>query len=313
MFLDKIFSIVPKYYEEGWIKFDVLKLFGKNFLYIYRGFKIYDVYADKFNEYFKANDMELKIKNLKRNMDKISCDYIDFYMGLSKYWGKYLTKNYWSKYDKELLQKYEKMDFSQPFPEIATFRGITFHNKYGLNDLPQEVLKSINGKDIIDAGGYNGDTAFIFKDLFPESNIYVYEPLSVYLDILKKVAERINSVGGGAVIPVHKGLGAKQERIDLSFNSPVENCEITTFDADYKGNNLGLIKMDTEGFESQILAGCAQMIRKYKPVLVIAIYHTPEDFFDMKAKLAELNPDYRFMIRRSEFICPNLDYVLIAY
>ena len=257
MFLDKIFSIVPKYYEEGWIKFDVLKLFGKNFLYIYRGFKIYDVYADKFNEYFKANDMELKIKNLKKNMDKISCDYIDFYMGLSKYWGKYLTKNYWSKYDKELLQKYEKMEFSQPFPEIVTFRGITFHNKYGLNDLPQEVLKSINGKDIIDAGGYNGDTAFIFKDLFPESNIYVYEPLSVYLDILKKVAERINSVGGGAVIPLHKGLGSKQERIDLSFNSPVENCEITTFDADYKGNNLGLIKMDTECFESQILAGCA--------------------------------------------------------
>ena len=55
-----------------------------------------------------------------------------------------------------------------------------------------------------------------------------------------------------------------------------------------------------------------EILNKYrtKCLLTSDIEHI---LFDMKAKLAELNPDYRFMIRRSEFICPNLDYVLIAY
>ena len=153
MFFKNLFSIVSKYYENGYVKFDILKIFGKNCLYIYRGYKIDDSYADKFYQYFKSNDMALKIKNLKQNMDNISCNYIDDFMYLSKFWGKYLTKNYWTKYDKELMDKYKKMDFNQPFPELATFRGETFHNKYGLVDLPDDVMAAVNGKDIIDAGG----------------------------------------------------------------------------------------------------------------------------------------------------------------
>ena len=82
---------------------------------------------------------------------------------------------------------------------------------------------------------------------------------------------------------------------------------------DYKGNSLGLIKSDTEGYESKIIDGAANLIKKYKPVLVIAIYYTPEDFFEMKDKIAKLNPDYKFMIRRSEFIIPTADFILIAY
>ena len=162
-------------------------------------------------------------------------------------------------------------------------------------------------------GGCDGDTALIFHDLFPESKIYVYEPLSIYLDTVKKIADKVNSNAGEKIIPVHKGLSDKQEISNITFNHHSENCEITTVDDDYQGNNLGLIKMDTEGFESQIIKGSIEVIKKYKPVLVIAIYHTPEDFFDMKDKLKKLNPDYKFMIRRSEFLHPTIEFVLIAY
>ena len=312
-FLKKIFSVVPKYYDKGYVKFDVLKIFGKNCFYIYRGYKIDGSYADKFNKYFNNNDMLLKVKNLKQDMDEISCNYIDHFMYLSKFWGKYLTKNYWSKYDKELINKYKEMEFSQPYPEIATFRGETFNNKYGLVDLPKDVIDYVNGKDIIDAGGCDGDTALIFHGLFPKSKIYVYEPLSVYLNTVRKIADKVNSSNGETIIPVHKGLGDKQEITNIAFREYSENCDITTIDKDYKGNNLGLIKMDTEGFESPIVKGSEDVIKKYKPVMVIAIYHTPEDFFDMKDKLKKLNPDYKFMIRRSEFLHPTIEFVLIAY
>ena len=314
MFMDRILSVISRYYDQGNVKFNIVRIFGKNCLYIFKGYKVQSFFAEAFEQYFKSNNIELKIRNLKQNLDKISCDYIDDFMRLSKIWGNYTSMNYWSDYDTNLLKKYETMAFKQPVPEIAAFNKFTFLNKYGLFDLPQAVLDTVNGKDIIDAGGCNGDTALIFKDLFPDSAIYVYEPLSVYCDIVKKVADKINSYGeGGAISPIHKGLGARQERIDISFNCAVENCEITTIDADYKGNNLGLIKMDTEGFESQIVAGASELIRQYKPVLVIAIYHTPEDFFEMKDKISKLNPEYKFMIRRSEFAIPTADLVLIAY
>ena len=86
-----------------------------------------------------------------------------------------------------------------------------------------------------------------------------------------------------------------------------------SLDIDYKGDNLGLIKIDTEGFETQIIQGATELIKKYKPVLDIAIYHRPEDFFELKNKLLAINHDYKFMIRRSEQMIPTADLVLIAY
>lgn len=317
MNLKKIFSIRSRHYyrkglRTGFVKFRILTILGLRF-YIYEGYKIVFAWDDAFRKYFAANNMKLKIKNLKQGMDSISCEYIDFFMKMSKVWGKYRFGNFWSEYDEKLLKKYKNLSFKQPFPEITKFNSTTFLHEYGLADLPKEVIDYINGKDIIDAGGLNGDTALIFNELFPESKIYVYEPLSVYCNFVKKIADKVNSIKGEKIIPILKGLSDKQEMCNISFDKVSDDCEITTIDMDYKGGNLGLIKSDTEGFESKIIEGAKDSIKKYKPVLVFAIYHTPEDFFDLKDKIAKLNPNYKFMIRRSEFIIPTADFVLIAY
>ncbi len=317
MKFNKLFSIRARHYyrkgiRSGFVKFRIVTVLGFRFC-IYEGYKIIFPWADAFKKYFASNNMKLKIKNLKQNMDSISCEYIDFFMKLSKVWKRYRFGGFWSKYDEKLIEKYKELDFVQPFPEITKFSPITFLHKYGLSDLPKEALDFINGKDIIDAGGLNGDTALIFHDLFPESKIYVYEPLSVYLDTVKKIADKVNSNAGEKIIPVHKGLSDKQEICNITFDKNSEDCEITTINEDYQGSNLGLIKSDTEGFETKIIEGASNLIKKYKPVLVFAIYHTPEDFFDLKDKIAKLNPDYKFMVRRSEFIIPAADFILIAY
>ena len=164
MFMDRIFSVISRYYDQGNVKFNIVRIFGKNCLYIFKGYKVQSFFAEAFEQYFKSNNIELKIRNLKQNLDKISCDYIDDFMRLSKIWGNYTSRNYWSDYDTNLLKKYETMAFKQPVPEIAAFNKFTFLNKYGLFDLPQAVLDTVNGKDIIDAGGCNGDTALILRN-----------------------------------------------------------------------------------------------------------------------------------------------------
>lgn len=312
----RLFSLVTRHCIKqgcgaGVVKFKVLTILGLRF-YLYEGYRVDFTWAEGFKKYFNSNDMKAKVKNLKQSMDRISCQYIDLFMLLSKFWGRYFRGSYWSSYDKKLLKKYKSSNFEQPFPEIKLFDKLTFFNNYGLGDLPEYVFSYINGKDIIDAGGFDGDTALIFKNLFPDSKIFVYEPLAGNMNVINKIAREINSSGTMKIIPVCKGLGNKQEKINLTFHY-TEECEITTLEKDYSGNNLGLIKMDTEGFESKIVDGAANLIKKYKPVIVAAIYHTPEDFFELKDKLQMLNPDYKFMIRRSEFIIPTADFILIAF
>ncbi|MDR0522244.1 MAG: FkbM family methyltransferase, partial [Planctomycetaceae bacterium] len=62
--------------------------------------------------------------------------------------------------------------------------------------------------------------------------------------------------------------------------------------------NPGCIKMDIEGLESAAIHGAAETIKKFKPVLLISIYHTPDDFFSIKPFIEDLNLGYRFLIRK---------------
>jgi hypothetical protein len=59
-----------------------------------------------------------------------------------------------------------------------------------------------------------------------------------------------------------------------------------------------VIKLDVEGLESEIIRGAIESIKKYKPVLLISIYHTPEDFFHIKPFIENLNLGYNFLVRK---------------
>lgn len=97
------------------------------------------------------------------------------------------------------------------------------------------------------------------------------------------------------VKPVEFGLGSKEEEAIIFYNpdniggssiaiqpdvNKKQRITITTIDDFTNRNNLnlGLIKLDTEGFESNIIRGAKKSIEKYRPVMLISIYHTPEDF-----------------------------------
>ena len=60
----------------------------------------------------------------------------------------------------------------------------------------------------------------------------------------------------------------------------------------------GLIKADIEGDEIPFLYGAKNTIAKYRPILLISIYHNPEQFFKMKPLIESWNLDYHMMIRK---------------
>ena len=185
--------------------------------------------------------------------------------------------------------------------------------------------EKIMNNHIIDAGAFVGDSPLVLSK-YTNKQVHAFEPLlSNYNKMLKTL--EINNITN--VIPVNAGLGDKVEdsqiniisngEVAASFlkdygNSVLESAKIVTIDKYVKENNItvGFIKTDVEGFEQQLLRGAEETIRRDKPVLSISIYHTFDDFFNIKPWIEDLNLGYKFKVVKSasEDIC--CDVILLA-
>lgn len=197
----------------------------------------------------------------------------------------------------------------------------------GLKEVPF-VCDYIKNKAFIDGGACIGDSALIFEKFYNPDCVYAFEPLK---ENIKHINKTIKYNNLKHVIPVEFGLGDKEEAIELSYNpdsisdtsfahnnansTVKEVINITTIDNYVKNNNLvaGLIKLDVEGYESNVINGAIETIKKFRPVMLISIYHNPKDFFEIKPLIESLNLNYKFKIRK---IAPNslfFEMMLICY
>ena len=202
-------------------------------------------------------------------------------------------------------------------------KGVFLH-KNGIVDIEDVAKKLIEGRDVLDCGAYVGDSAIIFNEYKPK-NIYCFEPGSENLKMIDKTAELNNMVD--VIKPVPLGIAKSKGKLyfsvtasgfstvtDIKPNENSEEIEVTSIDAFVSENNLNpsVIKMDIEGAEYDAVQGAVETIKKFKPILLISIYHTPVDFFEIKP-LIESIADYNFKIRKieSNFLC--VDLILIGY
>lgn len=77
-------------------------------------------------------------------------------------------------------------------------------------------------------------------------------------------------------------------------NSGDEVLELTTIDDEVNrlNINVGLIKADIEGETYNFLRGSKYTIRKYRPVLIIAVYHNLDELKNSKRFIEEEVKDY---------------------
>ena len=61
---------------------------------------------------------------------------------------------------------------------------------------------------------------------------------------------------------------------------------------------VDMIKLDIEGAEANALFGMQNIIRKYKPVLAICIYHKQDDFIKLPKLVLDLVPEYKLYFRQ---------------
>jgi len=207
---------------------------------------------------------------------------------------------------------------------VNHFEMPVFHHKYGISELPREVVEGLKGRDFIDGEAFIGDSALVLSEFKPR-RINAFEPLSENYNLLLKTIQ-LNNLQS-IVVPVKKALGSTRGSLRIihqgsaSFISEVlglnegEEIEVVTLDYFVEENNLdvGLIKLDVEGYELEVLKGTRETIKKYKPVMIIAVYHLGQDFFEIPRLVKSLSPEYKLRFLNLNAESPFAERVLLAY
>lgn len=207
---------------------------------------------------------------------------------------------------------------------VNQFDSSVFYSKYAIDELT--TLDSVRNKDIIDAGGYVGDTALLFSS-YTDKSIHVFEASPSNMDIIRETI-RLNQLEN--IVPVSKALGEKSGTATFSLgernscNSLVERpgynypnhieVPVITLDDYVRENNLevGLIKVDIEGGEQLLLNGAVETIRTQHPILLISIYHSANDFFEIKPMIEKMCDKYTFRIIKPANSAIVIETILLA-
>lgn len=209
---------------------------------------------------------------------------------------------------------------------VKHFENLLFEQNLNIDCFPRGILSKVEGKSIIDVGAYIGDSAFILNQLKPE-NIYAFEANPTNYNLLKEtlklnhlqnvIAENL-ALGDkvNTIIKIADEAACTHEITDNSSACIAMDCPMTTLD-DYVLNhreiNVGMIKVDIEGMEQKFLKGAIETIKKFKPVLILSIYHSWSDFLHIKNQLELLNLGYKFMISKPTSGAIILETELLAY
>lgn len=172
----------------------------------------------------------------------------------------------------------------------------------------------LKDKDIIDAGAFTGDSSIPLSKL-TSANVHAFEPFKESFDKLVKNIE-LNNIKN--IIPIQASLSDKIGEINLYLSGnnyqgitsksnkrkydKIFTIESKTIDSYVEENNLnvGLIKVDVEGEEKNLLKGAINTIKSQKPILFLSIYHSVDDFFDIKPWIDNLNLGYKFILSKEQ-------------
>ena len=331
--LENIISIK----EERGFTHKIIRLFGIKFKIKtkYYGKKFQSECSEALYDYLKDHDCHEDYQNLIRGLDNSSIDVVnkiihrvikqnderdfvvsDVYSSAEK-----------ARLDEECMESIKFSDkcygWNKYFLTTDSFSSSVFGFKHGLKLLSEYSLNRVKNRDIVDVGGYIGDSAILLAD-YTDKNVYTFEPGSNNYNTLQETIKLNNSKN---IVPIKLGLGSKTEVVEFSINDgeskcvfdnksdfDVEKINITTLDEYTEQNNIdvGLIKVDIEGLEQDFLKGARKTIENQKPVLLLSIYHNPDDFFHIKTIIESWNLGYKFKISKHVGAEPLIETMLIA-
>ncbi len=183
----------------------------------------------------------------------------------------------------------EKIFHSKVFRKILQIIERTFKCRIFRKSLPRgtDIFFDINNlygiknfQTVFDVGANVGQSAIEYSEKFPYANIYSFEPVSSSFQNLKKNTEHLDRVH-----VFHNGFGSKLEEPEININddysevnsirfnkgSKTEKIKVLTIDhfAEKESiDKIDFLKIDTEGYELEVLNGVKGMLENKKIGLI---------------------------------------------
>ncbi len=147
-----------------------------------------------------------------------------------------------------------------------------------------------NFTTVIDAGANYGVMSYNLNELFDHVHAFEVEP--EVRECLKRNVEKFKL----DKVQVHDcGLSDKEELVSVNYlkntfgtyvNKKIPGSFICKTIDSFNFTDVGLIKLDCEGYEPYILRGAEQTIKKYRPVVLMEEKNLSKKYYGTEGNLA---------------------------
>ena len=296
---------------------------------VIRPYSIYmtDSLGGSFKEYILSSDLKSRIVDLKNNLDNESINTVDV---IIQRLVNYPDERYRHKLSKHLEiaggllpveTEQTRRNINDRLPDIRRklklkgrfIEESSFFFYHGLSLLPSSAVKYIRNHDFIDAGAFIGDSAIALRD-YNYKKIYSIEISGKSIERYKTNMADCN-ISSDKYEIIHAGLvsdnsiksaifsdtgSAGLSLLRKSWKYDLIEVKLRTLDdiADEYKITPRFIKADIEGYSLEFIKGARKTLIKNRPVLSIAIYHNPFEFFEAKPLLETFLKNYVFLVRK---------------
>lgn len=179
-----------------------------------------------------------------------------------------------------------------------------------------------NIRTAVDAGAYNGDTVREAVEYFKNiKKIYAIEPDPKNFKKLTRLADALPE---GMLLPINAAVYSKSGSGEMNVSGN-RNSSLSSSSFEHKVEAVSLlridegvteavdyIKYDVEGAELDALVGSEGLIEKYRPALLVSLYHRSRDLFSLPLYLKNRYAGYDFYLRRLRSIPAwELDLIML--
>ena len=189
-----------------------------------------------------------------------------------------------------------------------------FYYKHGLDRISSRSTEYLKGTDFLDIGSFHGDSAIALLE-FEYRKIHCFDISSKSTERLEfnlnriglnptkynSILAKVGSINGSSMISNDTGKSNFSDTHHNEINKAVDYYVPNITIDDYcESNNLTpkLMKADVEGALMDVVLGAKHTIQKNRPILTLAIYHNPVEFFEVKPFLESIVDNYKFEIRK---------------
>ncbi len=283
--------------------------------------------GSSFKRYVCENNMPEKIARLKRGLDSDSVEVIDTALfkalqfpeeWLSPLW-RLSVPEYESIFMTEEDSRLESI-FYENVAKFGTLFDLTgggggelgfHHGLYFAND---KVKEYIAGRDFLDCGSFDGGSALVFSKLYSPRKVYSFD-LSMKNGRVYEENMRRNAISADKYEFLHCGI-ADAEGVCTIMDSGEDSVSVSRFGTSNEqdgirvplisidrfvetryGVDVGFIKCDLEGYGLKALIGMKRTIERFRPVVCLAIYHNPDEFFEIKPLFEEYANDFDYCVQ----------------